>query len=74
MNENRHYTISEAARLLGKPNNRKLIRRLIRAKGIKTQTIGHSIVIDQEGFEVLAAAVSEWDGLHDQISQLAASA
>lgn len=74
MNETRHYTISDAARLLGKPNNRKLIRRLMRAKGIKTQTIGQSVVIDQEGFDVLAAAVREWDGLHEQISQLAASA
>lgn len=56
------YTISEAARELGKERNRKLIRKLIRAKKIKTFVVGSATCIAPEGFGVLKKAVHEWDG------------
>lgn len=70
MKQTRYYTISEAARILGKAGNRKLIRKLIRILKLETTTIGKSICIDHRGFRVLTKAVSEWDA-RLRISELA---
>ena len=72
MKQTRLYTISEAARLLGKPENRKLVRKLVRLLKIETTTIGNSICIDHRGFLALTKAVSEWDA-RLRIGELAAA-
>lgn len=55
------YSLSEAARLLKKEQNRKLLRGLIRAHQIKHYKVGQGLVLDQTGFEALSRAVDAWD-------------
>lgn len=72
MPERHVYTISDAARSLGKVENRKLIRKLIALKKIDTFRVGNSTCIDQQGFDVLSEAVHAWDN-RLRLTDLAAS-
>ena len=73
MAQNHFYPISETARILNKTGNRKLLRKLIRYKRIKTTVIGNSICIDDQGLRALRSAVTEWDA-RLRINDLAATA
>jgi hypothetical protein len=55
------YSISDAARLLGKEKNRKLLRILIRQNRIPTHRVGSRMILDEGGVRDLRAAVEVWD-------------
>ncbi|WP_406700572.1 hypothetical protein V5E97_17375 [Singulisphaera sp. Ch08] len=73
MNDGQLWNIPRAARALGKEKNRRLIHKLILAKGIKHRMCGREIILEQEGFEELKIAVAEWDS-RPILSRMTASA
>ena len=55
------FSLSEAARQLGKPGNRKLMRALIAHHEIPTYHAGTARILDRDGMQRLRRALIAWD-------------